>query len=514
MLGVTSQLSTDVGSAPFLWVVPLALYLLTFILAFGDSKLKGSRLVLTSQAIAALACVFSTPFHGVAIELQLAVHLSCFFLTALVCHGVLAARRPAHDHLTLFYLCLSIGGVIGGCFNALLAPVIFKTVVEYPLVLTLACLARPWGGATMKSALNAPRWMMISIAGVVAASAGMVFLPSLAAGRSVSGPGFAANVMKAVTSGGMAACLFLLAIACAFLVRNRALYFTVCVGVVAVCAAQVGDKSHLLVVDRSFFGVIKVTEAQDPVIGPIHQMMHGTTLHGAQALTPGQECRPITYYAPNTPIGESVAAMQSVKPGLTWATVGLGTGALAVYVRPTDRLTYYEIDPLVVRYATDPKYFTYTTHCAKAPVQYQLGDARLTIGKLAPASQDFMIVDAFSSDAVPAHLLTVEAINMYFSKLRPDGVLLFHLSNRHLELRDPVLAAVHAAGGYGLSQLRLQPGRFTVAATSSSIVIASRSPRALDPMVKAGGFVKRDPGTVKPWTDDYTNEIGAMLAHK
>lgn len=512
MLGVTTQLTTDVGSAPLLWLLPLALYLVTFILAFGESKAISPGFALTLQAVAVAACVFSTPFGGVAIALQLTVHLLCFFLTALVCHAALAARRPAPEHLTLFYLCLSVGGVIGGSFNALLAPVVFRTVAEYPLVLTLSCLARPWGGATLAQPWLAP-WRTVMLAAcAMGAALGMVLLPGLMPLALRGGP--MAHVLATLASGGMAALLFALAVVCAFLVRNRAVWFTASLGVIALCATQVGDKAHVLAIDRSFFGVIKVSAAVDPVIGPIHRMMNGTTLHGAQALTPGMECRPLTYYAPTTGIGETVTALQSARPSLVWATVGLGTGALAAYVRPADRLTYYEIDPLVVRYATDPRYFTYTRRCAASPVRFELGDARLTLAKLPAASQDLMIIDAFSSDAVPAHLLTVEAVRMYLDKLKPDGVLLFHLSNRHLELRDPVLAALRAAGATGLSQIRLQKGQFTVAATSTSVVVASRSRAALDPIVRAGGFVSRNPGHVAAWTDDYTNLIGAMLAHK
>ena len=499
LLGVTTQLTTDVASAPFLWIVPLALYLLTFIIAFAEKSKWDPMLVGTLQAAAAACCLYVIPVAGMAVGLQLLIHLGCFFLTALMCHQTLARLKPDVSHLTLFYLCLSVGGVLGGSFNAFVAPLIFKGVYEYPIILILASLARPHSDKDDKLILSLSP-TILGIGAIIACGAA-IWVPHLV-------PADHSEIASPYVR-----ILFALAMIAAFLIRSRAVWFASILTAIGLAAFVVGESGNVIAIDRSFFGVVKLSEANDPLIGPIRRMAHGTTLHGAQSLDPARRCQPLTYYAPQTGIGQVVTTLQAQKPQLEWATVGLGTGALAAYVRPQDHLSYYEIDPLVVRFANDPKYFTYLKGCAKAPIETITGDARLTLAKLAPNSQDLMIIDAFSSDSVPAHLLTIEAARIYLSKLKADGVLVYHLSNRHLELRDPVLAAVREAGGVGFAEKKMITAKSDIPVSSTIVVIAARQPATLNRFRTPLADERRGFET-KAWSDDYTNLIGAILAHK
>ncbi len=494
MMGVTSYVTTDIASAPFLWVAPLALYLVTFILAFGD-KPAPKRLGL-AQAAALGACVLLMPMAGGGVLARLGVHLLCFFLTALLCHTALAARRPDPRHLTLFYLCMSLGGVVGGAFNAFVAPVVFHSVAEYPLILVLACLARPWG------ALKPNLREIAIVAGSLVCAAAVIAL------AQVLGDQMRAPWPLIITA------LIAAQVAALFILRDRALLMTVLVAAALISGKTAADSGRTLVTERSFFGVTKISEIHDPVLGPVRVMYSGTTIHGAEALDPAHACQALTYYAPQTGIGQTITRLQAGSRSLDMAAVGLGAGIFSSYMRPTDHLTYYEIDPLVMKMANASPYFGYTRHCARAPVGFVMGDARLTLNPTPAGKLDLLMVDAFSSDAVPAHLLTVESVRMYMSKLKDNGVMIFNLTNRHLELRDPVIAAIRDAGGVSLEQVYDAPDKDSLAATHTVTVLAARSDAALAAFRADPRWRMRDPGGVQAWTDDYTNLIGAFLAHK
>lgn len=507
MLGVTTYVTTDVASAPFLWVIPLALYLLTFILAFGEKQQISTETALLTQAAMIAACTAILPFAGVPLALALPVHLGCFFLTALVCHQTLVAKRPDPAHLTEFYLWMSFGGVVGGAFNAFLAPVIFNNVWEYPLVLTLACLARPWGEGPMLTW----RWATFAL-GIVAAALAPILTPFIFSPRtadlhllSLHGPQLMTLLIKLAMA---------TAIVCAFLIRRRALLFFGLIAIIAIAAQGAGDRIDVLTSWRSFFGVLKESRMQVPGLGGETRMLaHGTTLHGAQAKDPRYRCRPLLYYAPETPIGQVFTRVRSEKPTIRVGAVGLGTGAVAAYTRPGDRLTFFEIDPLVIRVATDPAHFSYTTECARGQIDYVLGDARLTLAKQPAGAFDVLLIDAFSSDSVPAHLLTVEAVKGYLTHLKPDGVLILHLSNRNLDLPATAMAVVHAAGAPGLLQKhRLSPNTPPLWESAEDAVIVARDPKVLAAYAADPRWKPIDPTKTKPWTDDYTNLIGAMIS--
>lgn len=504
MMGVTTYITTDIASAPFLWVVPLALYLITFILVFRDKPTIAPRFLHLGQALVLCLCVLMLPFAGGNILHKLVVHLACFFLTSLVCHAALAERRPDPRHLTLYYLCMSLGGVVGGSFNAFVAPVIFHSVVEYPLVLVLACLARPWnlGRPHWKAAFTLRKHEIILLATGSVCALFVITLASQADGQYLNK--FSILVIS----------LIIVQVASVFLLRDRAHLMTILLVFGVASGLSVAAVGQTLVTERSFFGVSRVAVTTDPRLGAMHLMFHGTTIHGAQALDPGRACTPISYYAPQTGIGQTITHLQARSGAINIAAIGLGAGVFSTYARATDHLTFYEIDPLVLKLATDPHYFTYTSQCAKSPVSFVLGDARLTLAHNSPAKLDMLLVDAFSSDTVPAHLLTREAMQMYLSKLSPDGVMIFHLTNRHLDLRDPVIAGIQAAGGVALEQTYETNDRNDLLAAHTVTVLAGRSAAAIASFRADPRWKTRDPGQTAAWTDDYTNLIGVFLAHK
>ncbi len=489
MLGVTTHLTTDVASAPFLWVIPLALYLGTFIIAFSEKPAISAENTLMFQAAAVAACAVLIPLDAQNFVLQLSVQLAAFFLTALMCHQALVSRRPDPAHLTEFYLWMSLGGVVGGSFNAFVAPVIFSNVWEYPLVLVLACLARPGHGP-----VQLWRWALFTL-GVVACVGAVL----LATQSGID------NLVRAA----LGAAMVIL-----FLIRRRMIVFVGLLALLSISTEMVADRVDVRVGWRSFFGVLRQSEMPVPALGgQVKMLSHGTTLHGAQATDPRYVCRPLVYYAPETPIGQVFLAKRASPAPLTIGAVGLGTGAVSAYVRAQDRLTFFEIDPLVIRIATDPRYFSYTTKCAKGPIDYVVGDARLTLAKQPAGAYDILLIDAFSSDAVPAHLLTVEAVKGYLTRLKPDGVLILHLSNRNLDLIAPAMAVAHEAGGEALLQRhRVPDGSPPLWESAEDALIIGKSTEALAAFAADPRWEETQPTLVRPWTDDYTNLAGALYA--
>ena len=444
--------------------------------------------------------------------LQFTIQLLAFFLTTLMCHQRLVARRPDPAYLTEFYLCLSLGGVVGGAFNAFVAPVIFNNVWEYPVVLALAVLARPWGDLSRRIPIFI--WTMLGL-GVIAAVAtpiAVTFADAHLTTETVVGAFDQRELFDMATK-----VLLLAAMLAAFMVRDRALFMFAIIVVLSYAAETAAERVDTRKTWRSFFGVLRQSETYVPQLGgPVKMLSHGTTLHGAQAQDPAHTCKPLVYYTPNTPIGQVFTTKQAQSPNLRIGAVGLGTGSVAAYVRERDHLSFFEIDPLVVRIASDPVNFSYTTFCAKSLIDYVIGDARLTVAKQPANSFDILLIDAFSSDAVPAHLLTVEAVQGYLTKLKPDGVLILHLSNRNLDLLGPAMAVARKAGGYALVQNYRPPddeeskGNWD---SAEDAVIVTRNKEALDAFLASGKWRQTNPFRAKPWTDDYTNLAGSLYAN-
>jgi spermidine synthase len=485
LLGVTAHITQDVASAPFLWVIPLALYLLSFVIAFQARPMIAPQVALGLQALfvpaaAVLYSILSAPWVW-----QLGSNLGAFFFTALVCHQALSARRPEPARLTDFYLSMSLGGVIGGAFNAFVAPVVFNAVWEYPIVLGLACLARPWG----RGRLDMWRWGALAS---VAICLGVVLLPKITGMTTIA-------LLLSVTGG-----------AAFLLLRRRGLVYAVIILALGLCSYQQLFKGKRQAY-RSFFGEIQLVRVPSPVFGVVKIMVHGSTLHGAQAQNPAQKCIATTYYGPGTPIAQAIHAEQALRPGMQMGAVGLGAGTVATFTRPEDRLRFFEIDPLVVRLAFDPTKISFIKGCAKGQVSVTLGDARLSLEKVPDKTFDLLLIDAFSSDSVPTHLLTVEAIRTYLRVIKPDGVVVLHLSNRNLELEGPAAASVRQAGGVALVQDYYTTAPSPYVESGAQAIIAGHDLASLKPFNAQGAWVKPTI-QARAWTDDYVNVFGALLA--
>lgn len=519
MLGVTTYLTTDIAAIPLLWILPLALYLLSFIVVFSRwaAALRG-LMVLSMPGVVALLLFFMYGGVQAPMVAEIALHLGTLFLVAMVCHGELARTRPAAEHLTGFYLLMSLGGVLGGLFNALIAPVLFTTVAEYPIALVLACLflpdlvpgtrrepkagfdlaaigllllmagllfgvlvwrtdgfGRTWEtlqGVTTVRALLGTGVLLLAMLGYVALGHEERTARLLDAGVALAVGVFACWLIIGMRSIGSLDILTAqinnalelvsgwiglpqvlstgpsrvksilifgvpLLLCCTLVLRPARFGLAVAAVVLAdMSLTDLGD--YLLLKQRSFYGVMEVRRLPDEDGFGYHEFVHGTTLHGKQSLDPDREMMPLKWFHPSGPIAQLFQALNNEPRMDHVAIIGLGTGTIAAFGRPGQDMTYYEIDPTVLDVARDPRYFTFVKN-SKARIEFVLGDGRLKLKDAPDGHYGLLVVDAFSSDAIPVHLMTKEALQLYLSKLRPDGVMLFHISNRYVNL-SPVLA--------------------------------------------------------------------------
>lgn len=495
LLGVTTHITMDIAAVPLLWVVPLMLYLLTFILTFARRPpLRQPTMAwLMSRSLIPLA-LFWTPGGELVtpVWVLLALNLGCLFAVGMVCHGELARQRPPTARLTEFYFLLSVGGVLGGVFNALVAPLIFPGLWEYPLVLVAACLMKP---TTPEDARRGQTWDIL----LPLALLGLVLLA-----RSV------------LTTGSEGGHIPLLMATFGYFVPGVALLhfsprrWRFALGVAAyMLATAATGQGHTIATARSFFGIYRVSIEGDSH-APFLKLMNGTTMHGVRSLVPGEERLPMAYYSHEGPFGRFFAALapESVRHV---AVVGLGTGGLACYARPSQDWTFYEIDPLVERIARDPRYFQFLANCGNQP-RVVLGDARLTIADTPDGTYDVLILDAFSSDSIPMHLLTREALALYLHKLAPGGHLLFHISSRTLDLIPVVRALAADAGVPARIGFDLPPPGTPIWRRCPVLVVALAGRdgdlSGLDP---ADGWTELPPaGAPSPWTDQRSDLLGAI----
>jgi hypothetical protein len=493
LLGVTTHLTTDVAAVPFLWVLPLGIYLLTFIAAFARTGRARSRLPLELHALAATAFML-VAFWAVDLDHRAAypLHLGLFGLTALVLHGELAARRPGPRHLTGFYLWLALGGALGGAFNALVAPVLFDSTAEYIPMIVLACFLRPTRPAPAAGLLER------------AQAAALAMLPALLMAVAVAfglahrrGPALA-PVLVSLAAGALALAL-----------RANAPLFGSSLAAVGVAGLLLFRAPQaMLHQERSFYGAYRVMR-----VGEARLLYHGTTIHGAQFADSARRNRPLTYYHPAGPVGEVFETLGARLDGKRIGVVGLGAGSLLCHGRPGQRWTFYEIDAAVERIARDPAYFTFLRDCP-VPAGVVLGDARLTLAREPDARYALLVLDAFSSDAIPVHLLTREALATYLRLLEPGGALLLHISNQHLRLEPVVAALARDAGLTGLVADRyVPPSRESKELEyGCDWVVLTREPSDFVPAASDRDWralaVSDDRA---PWTDDYSNVFRAII---
>lgn len=497
LVAVTAHIQTDIAAIPLLWVVPLALFLLTFVIAFRDTPLVPDRPLFWVQAWGTAVALGSLKFGAFALWAMLPLTLGLFLVNAVVCHTALYRSRPQAARLTEFYLCLSTGGVIGGLFAGLAAPHLFSTVVEYPALLVAALMCRP-------GALQGPwRAAWTDVKPIVAI-------------------GFAVAVSSLVTSlviGDTYASEFVL-LGCAVVgmvlsshSARRCVILGLALCVLVIFGGRIGtDPGESR---RSFFGVHRIAESKD---GRFRVLFHGTTIHGAMRIreedgTPSTGSpEPTTYYATGGAIADSMEVARAIQGGAIGhtAVVGLGSGSLACQRRPGEKMTFYEIDPEVIRIARDPALFRFLPICG-ADVGIVQGDARLTLGGSAD-SYGLILVDAFSSDAIPTHLLTREALALYRQRLAQGGVLAFHISNRHFDLTRPLAQLAEEAGAKAFARKDDRDEPFEKRMKAQATVLLIVRGEEAEKAARAAGFVPVVPDlTRRPWTDNYVNLIAVML---
>jgi len=488
LLGVTTYLTTDVAAVPLLWVIPLALYLLTFVIVFARAGHTAPRLPVELHALLVTIFVLVLFWQAeIAPHWAYLLHLGVFTTTALVLHGELAASRPSPRYLTEFYLWLALGGALGGAFNALVAPVVFDSVKEYVPMVVLACFLRP-------SRSRRPEgWM--GWAQIIATAA----LPALVLAVTVvlsSDRRLGLGVLVAPIASVVATII-------ALTLRGSAPLFGATLAAVALSGVVLFPPSEsVLDTERSFFGSYRVAELRRATF-----LYHGTTIHGAQFEDSARRTRPLTYYHPDGPVGQVFRSLAPRLEGKRIGVVGLGAGSLLCYARPGQEWTFFEIDPLVERIARDPKYFTFLRDCPVQP-RVVLGDARLTLARERPGTYALLVLDAFSSDAIPVHLLTREALRVYERLLEPGGVLLVHISNQHLQL-EPVVAALAADAGLAGFINEYTPGAVRESGELDYrcdwVVLVKRREDAggLTANLNWRGLAMGRPQ--RPWTDDYSN---------
>jgi SAM-dependent methyltransferase len=447
LLGVTNHLTQNVAAIPFLWVLPLSLYLLSFTLAFWGPALypRGFYLSLLALAITGMEVLFFSDFIVAPLKILLPVFCIGLFVGCMVCHGELARMAPDPRYLTRYYLAIAAGGALGGIFVGVAAPLFFRTTFELPLgiaacaILAFVSSVRFPGGNSRGRQLQ--RALLI-----------------LASGISIGVAGF------------MILTIF-----------------------------QISKGQRLL--DRNFFGVLKVADTGTPGDRNSRRILiHGSINHGAQFLQPERRREPITYFHPDSGVGLAIRSRGSSNP-LRVGIIGLGAGILAAYGRTGDVYRFYEINPLVVKIANTD--FTYLRD-SRAGVEVILGDARLSLEREAAQDYDIFIVDAFSGDAIPIHLLTREALQLYLRHLKKDGILALHISNRYIDL-TPVIQRLAEKAGMETIAVNTAENPETGAATAEWVLLSAAGETLERPPIRGAGKSLPLTPIVRIWTDDYSS---------
>jgi hypothetical protein len=494
VVAVTTYITTDVASAPFLWVIPLALFLLSFVLVFRKELPFNYKWAYESLPAFALVMLLTQTML-----ISSVFALAAFMLAALVCHRELYNRRPGNEQLTEFYLLMSLGGVLGGIFSALIAPRIFTAVFELPLLTLLALLCRP--GVLFE--VENFSWKRIGA--IMASGCALMGVYKLAVHAGVLAP----NRIYLFSLVGLL-CLGLFAIR--RLPEHRAAMVLTMIAAASLSPADL----FTVYVERSFFGTHRVLDSED---GAVRTLLHGTTVHGAERLRDEQGSKvsaaaPATYYHATGPMARGVgvarAALAAAGKPLAAGIIGLGTGSLSCYAQKGEAWRYFEIDPVVARIAADPKLFSFLSRCMPHS-DIVIGDARLTLAREPSARFGYLVIDAFSSDSIPVHLLTAEAIQLFVSKLDPDGVIAIHVSNRHLDL-VPALASTIALVPDMMAQYVDDERRFNgLDASVSQVVFLTRDAEVAKTILAWPDAKPLVAGTTRAWTDDYSNVLSALV---
>jgi len=504
MLAVTSYFTTVIRPIPLLWVIPLALYLFSFAIVFARRPLVSRywlNRIYPFYALPLLGMVLlggGGPFWFLAL-----LHFGAFFLAALLCHGELAADRPHPRHLTEFYWWVAVGGATGGLLTAVVAPQVFNDFLEYPIAIIGAALIRP------ALAASGSRRSRIADFGLPAAMAAVLLL----AVALMSGTGLLGTLNRMVLTGATTASdlvrvlvVFAVPAAVSASFAWRPTRFGLATtAMLGLSLLPLGSQPSIFQ-ERDFFGVHKVVS--DPG-GARHALIDGGTIHGIELMDPANRDKPASYYSESGPVGDLFNAARPIDSTWNVAVIGLGAGALGCYAQPGQRWTFYEIDPVVVRIAQDPSLFTFMRDCTPW-AGIVLGDGRLTMAKAPEHSYDLIVLDAFGSDAIPVHLLTREALQLYMSKLRPGGTLLFNISNKFVDLA-PVLAgeaAVVSLVCYERADTQVTSTQAAAGTFPSDWLVMSSAADNLGDLPARPGWHQLMPEPGFPvWTDDFSNVL-------
>jgi hypothetical protein len=499
LLGTTTHITTDIAAVPLLWVIPLGLYLLSFVIVFARRPLLPHRWMLAAQPFVILPLVAVFALKQANSLFSFPLHLLALFTTAMVCHGELAAARPPARHLTSFYLWMSLGGVAGGLCNALIAPLVFPGVWEYPLVIVLSLALRPstTDGLHRRFGRLEPAVALL----IPAVVGGLLWGLKTWAGIA---PFMQARPWVTGVAAGAAWILF----------RKRALALTVATGGLIVAGLAVIDSpGTTLLRERNFFGVITISREQNR----FHVFKHGRIVHGAQELDPGMRGEPLTYFTRTGPLGMVFATSTGRHARRNVAVIGLGAGTIAAYGEPGQRMTFYEIDPDVIDIARRRDLFSFLAD-SRASIDTVAGDARLTLAKAPDASFDLIVIDAFSSDSIPVHIITREAFDLYASKLAPGGILAANISNAYLDLAPVLVRTAQDLGWSCIMQIdtpRSAAEQLMSNRMNSRWVVMARQMSDMGWLPTTGKWTKpvlKKP--IRPWTDDYANVLGTLQMPK
>jgi hypothetical protein len=513
LLGVTAFVTTDVAPVPLLWVVPLALYLASLIVPFSARPLVGHERVLRAMPAAALVLAFTLVVEAEPLLWLVApLHFAAFFVVALACHGELARRKPPPERLTTFYLVVAAGGALGAALVALVAPLVFPSVWEYPLAIVAACALRI--GMPAPGGVE-PREDFETLARAEGFGAGGLLPPRVRKTLRIVGAPLATMALLAAAGNALARTqgpwrVFVLAqIATAACVvawswRSRPWRFTTMVAAMVSAPALASLAPGMLFEGRSFFGVHRVVEDR---AAARRLYMQGTTIHGLQSTLPARRRIAGAYFHRTGPAGDVLTRVAPARAGL----VGLGVASLAAYADAGQTYTFFEIDPLVARIAGDPHLFTFLSDARDrgARVDVVLGDARLRLARVPDAAFDLLVIDAYSSDVVPTHLLTREAFALYFRKVAPHGLVLMNVSNRYLDL-GRVVRAVGDADGLAARARDDESSDPRDGKAPSRWIVVARAQADIDALGLPEPWKPLPPTSMRAWTDDYVDLPGAL----
>ncbi len=498
MLGVTSYVTTDIASVPLLWVMPLAIYIGTFIIVFARKQIFTINSLTIAFGVSLIAIAFNQMGFGESLNtptIPIIIHFVAFFFGATLCHLALAQSRPSAQNLTEFYLIMSFGGALGGFFNAIIVPNIFILPIEYPLVLLMAALVRHSNKEEMYFA-SVQKTLKKSPADVFSIEKCMALVVAILIG--VMATIVNSDDLKFICAA-IVSCLALF-----YLMRFRwAFAFAI---TIILLTNYVYVRSEVLLQDRNFFGVMRIVQDPDERF-----LMHGTTNHGTQPTVPGKELTLTSYYGPTSPVRDAYDIYDTLDRPQNVGVIGLGVGVLACKQKDGRHYDFFEIDKDIADIAEDPKYFTYLSGCG-SPYDIILGDGRIGLQKQPDKKYDMIIGDAFSSDSIPIHIVTKEAFEMYLNKIKDDGIIVIHISNRHLDI-EPVITLIGEAIDafvYAKAELGTKIEGTDIESYNAHYIAMTRNPDVVEQLKAKGWSEGRKRDGVKMWTDDFSNIVSVL----